>query len=450
MKKVGKYEVGRTIGKGTFAKVKFAINTETSECVALKVLAKDTILRNKMVEQIKQEVSIMKMIRHPNVVRLHEVLASQTKIYIFLEFVSGGELFDKIVHQGRLNEEKSRKYFQQLIDAIEYCHSKGISHRDLKPENLLLDAHGNLKISDFGLSALPHQVREDGLLHTTCGTPNYVAPEVLNNKGYDGAVADIWSCGVILFVLMAGYLPFNDVDLKSLYKKIQHASFSCPTWFSPSAKSLIMKILDPNTQTRITLAGIRSHPWFKKNYIPVRVNDAEETPDLDDVESVFDNAQENFVNEEDVKDTGPSMMNAFELISLSQGLNLSALFDRRQDHVKRQTRFTSNKPAKEIISKMEATARSMGFQVETRKYKMRLESRGARRIDHHLAVAIEVFEMAPSLYMIEVRKAMGDTLKYHKFYKTFCGKLKDITCKMTLGIEKGKHERARSKVQPAL
>ncbi|KAG0565822.1 hypothetical protein KC19_7G016400 [Ceratodon purpureus] len=426
MKKVGKYEVGRTIGKGTFAKVKFAINTETSECVALKVLAKDTILRNKMVEQIKQEVSIMKMIRHPNVVRLHEVLASQTKIYIFLEFVSGGELFDKIVHQGRLNEEKSRKYFQQLIDAIEYCHSKGISHRDLKPENLLLDAHGNLKISDFGLSALPHQVREDGLLHTTCGTPNYVAPEVLNNKGYDGAVADIWSCG------------------------IQHASFSCPTWFSPSAKSLIMKILDPNTQTRITLAGIRSHPWFKKNYIPVRVNDAEETPDLDDVDSVFDNAQENFVNEEDVKDTGPSMMNAFELISLSQGLNLSALFDRRQDHVKRQTRFTSNKPAKEIISKMEATARSMGFQVETRKYKMRLESRGAGRIDHHLAVAIEVFEMAPSLYMIEVRKAMGDTLKYHKFYKTFCGKLKDITCKMTLGIEKGKHERARSKVQPAL
>lgn len=450
MKKVGKYEVGRTVGEGTFAKVKFAINTETGDCVALKVLAKDTVLRNRMVEQIKREVSIMKMIRHPNVVRLHEVLASQTKIYIFLEFVSGGELFDKIVHQGRLNEEKSRRYFQQLIDAVDYCHSMGISHRDLKPENLLLDAKGNLKISDFGLSALPHQVREDGLLHTTCGTPNYVAPEVLNNKGYDGAVADIWSCGVILFVLMAGYLPFNEADLKTLYNKIQHASFSCPSWFSPGAKSLIVKILDPNTRTRIRLEGIRNHPWFRKNYVPVRGSAAEETPDLDDVHSVFDNSKENFVDEEDVKDTGPSMMNAFELISLSQGLNLSALFDRRQDHVKRQTRFTSNKPARDIISRMEATAQSMGFRVETRKYKMRLEGRGAGRTDHQLAVAIEVFEMAPSLYMIEVRKAMGDTLRYHKFYKTFCGQLKDITCRMTLGIEKGKNERACSKVQPAV
>lgn len=253
MRRVGKYAVGRTIGGGTFAKVKFAINTDTGGFVALKVLAKDTILRNKMVEQIKREVSIMKMVRHPNVVRLHEVLASRVKIYIVLEFVSGGELFDEIVHQGKLSEEKSRRYFQQLIDAVDYCHGRGVSHRDLKPENLLLDAQGNLKISDFGLSALPHQVREDGLLHTVCGTPNYVAPEVLENKGYDGAVADIWSCGVILFVLMSGYLPFNEADLKTLYNKIQRAHFFCPAWFSPDAKSLISRILDPNPETRSAL-----------------------------------------------------------------------------------------------------------------------------------------------------------------------------------------------------
>lgn len=249
MRRVGKYALGRTIGVGTFAKVKFAINTDTGGFFAIKVLAKDTILRNKMVEQIKREVSIMKMVRHPNVVRLHEVLSSREKIYIVLEFVSGGELFDEIVHQGRLSEERSRKYFQQLIDAVDYCHGKGVSHRDLKPENLLLDASGNLKISDFGLSALPHQIREDGLLHTVCGTPNYVAPEVLENKGYDGAVADMWACGVILFVLMSGYLPFNEADLKTLYDKIQRADFFCPAWFSPDAKSLISKILDPNPRT---------------------------------------------------------------------------------------------------------------------------------------------------------------------------------------------------------
>lgn len=157
-RKVGKYEVGRTIGEGTFAKVKFAKNSETGESVAVKVMTKSTILKHKMVNQIKREISIMKIVRHPNIVRLNEVLASQTKIYIILEFVTGGELFDKIVNQKRLSEKESRHYFQQLIDAVAHCHSKGVYHRDLKPENLLLGSDGNLKVSDFGLSALPQQV----------------------------------------------------------------------------------------------------------------------------------------------------------------------------------------------------------------------------------------------------------------------------------------------------
>jgi len=173
-----------------------------------------------------------------------------------------------------------------VINAVDYCHSRGVYHRDLKPENLLLDASGTLKVSDFGLSALSQQVREDGLLHTTCGTPNYVAPEVINNKGYDGAKADLWSCGVILFVLMAGYLPFEDSNLMSLYKKIFKADFSCPSWFSTSAKKLIKKILDPNPNTRITIAELINNEWFKKGYQPPRF----ETVDvnLDDVNSIFD------------------------------------------------------------------------------------------------------------------------------------------------------------------
>lgn len=424
-RKVGKYEVGRTIGEGTFAKVKFAQNTETGESVAMKVLAKSTILKHKMVNQIKREISIMKIVRHPNIVKLHEVLASRTKIYIILEFVTGGELFDKIVHQGRLRENESRRYFQQLIDAVDYCHSKGVYHRDLKPENLLLDSQGNLKVSDFGLSALPQQ--GVGLLHTTCGTPNYVAPEVLSHQGYDGAAADVWSCGVILFVLMAGYLPFDETDLPTLYRKINAAEFTCPSWFS-GAESLICRILDPNPQTRICIEGIKSDPWFTKNYVAVRHGEEEEV-NLDDVQAVFDDIEDQYVSEqrEDIE-KGPLIMNAFEMITLSQGLNLSALFDRRQDYIKRQTRFVSREPAKTIISTIEAVAESMGLKVHSRNYKMRLEGISANRTGQ-FAVVLEVFEVAPSLFMVDVRKAAGDTLEYHKFYKNFCCKLEHIIWK---------------------
>jgi serine/threonine protein kinase len=148
------------------------------------------------------------------------------------------------IRHGRLNEADARRYFQQLIDGVDFCHSKGVYHRDLKPENLLLDSQGNLKISDFGLSAWPAQ--GGALLRTTCGTPNYVAPEVLSHKGYDGALADTWSCGVILYVLLAGYLPFDEVDLTTLYGTIESAEYSFPAWFPNGAKSLIHRILDPN------------------------------------------------------------------------------------------------------------------------------------------------------------------------------------------------------------
>ncbi|CAN6442374.1 unnamed protein product [Victoria cruziana] len=423
MRKVGKYEVGRTVGEGTFAKVKFAKNTETGEGVAMKVLAKSSILKHKMVDQIKREISIMKLVRHPNIVRLHEVLASQTKIYIILEFITGGELFDKIVHQGRLSERESRRYFQQIIDAVEYCHKKGVYHRDLKPENLLLDSQGNLKISDFGLSALRRQGVE--LLHTTCGTPNYVAPEVLSHKGYDGSAADVWSCGVILYVLMAGYLPFNETDLPTLYKKINAAEFSCPSWFSSEATALIQKILDPDPDTRIRIEDIKNHEWFQKNYVAAG-HGRDESVNLDDVQAVFDDIEDQYVSEQrGQNDMGPLIMNAFEMITLSQGLNLSALFDRRQDYVKRQTRFVSREPAKVIISTLETVGESMGLKVRARNYKMRLEGVSANKAGQ-FAIALEVFEVAPSLFMVDVRKAAGDTLEYHKFYKQFCSRLEHI------------------------
>eukprot|EP01032_Pedospumella_encystans_P033552 gene33552-37920_t len=149
VKKVGKYELGRSLGEGTFGKVKYAVDTETNEAVAIKILDKEKIQKQNMGNQIKKEISIMKMVKHKYIVGMVEVLASKTKIFIVLELVTGGELFDKIVQVGKLSEEQARFYFQQLVEGVEYCHKLGVCHRDLKPENLLLDEHGNLKISDF-------------------------------------------------------------------------------------------------------------------------------------------------------------------------------------------------------------------------------------------------------------------------------------------------------------
>ncbi|XP_015954854.1 CBL-interacting serine/threonine-protein kinase 23 isoform X2 [Arachis duranensis] len=385
--RVGKYELGRTLGEGNFAKVKFAKNTITGDNVAIKILDKEKVLKHKMINQIKREISTMKLIRHPNVIRMYEVMASKTKIYIVLEFVTGGELFDKIASSGRLKEEEARRYFQQLICAVDYCHSRGVCHRDLKPENLLLDATGMLKVSDFGLSALPQQVREDGLLHTTCGTPNYVAPEVVHNKGYDGAKADLWSCGVILFVLMAGYLPFEDNNLVNLYKKIFKAEFTCPPWFSTNAKKLIIRILEPDPAKRITIADVIENEWFKKGYKPPKFEQANVS--LDDIDSIF---------------------------SESMGL------------VKRETRFTSKCSANEIITKIEEAAGPLGFGVKKSNNKLKIQGEKTGR-KGQLSVATEIFEVAPELYVVELRKAEGDTLEFHKFYKNLSPALKDIVWK---------------------
>jgi 5'-AMP-activated protein kinase catalytic alpha subunit len=444
VRKVGKYEVGRTIGEGTFAKVKFAQNTETGESVAMKVLDRTTIIKHKMVDQIKREISIMKLVRHPNVVRLHEVLASRTKIYIILEFITGGELFDKIVQHGRLSESESRRYFQQLIDGVDYCHSKGVYHRDLKPENLLLDAQENLKISDFGLSALPGE--GINLLRTTCGTPNYVAPEVLSHKGYDGTLADVWSCGVILYVLMAGYLPFDEMDLTTLYSKIDRAEFSCPSWFPVGAKSLIQRILDPNPETRIRIEEIRNDEWFKRSYVPVRLFEYEDV-NLDDVNAVFDDAEEELAEEQHRDDdAGPLTLNAFDLIILSQGLNLSALFDRSQDSVKHQTRFASQKPAKVVLSSMEVVAQSMGFKTHIRNFKMRVEGLAANKTSH-FSVILEIFQVTPNFVMVDIQRAAGDGAEYLKFSKNFCNNLedRDIIWKPANDVCKSKSTKAKSK-----
>ncbi|XP_047308968.1 CBL-interacting serine/threonine-protein kinase 6 [Impatiens glandulifera] len=392
----GKYELGRQLGHGTFAKVYHARNLQNGKSVAMKVVGKEKIIKVGMMDQVKREISVMKMVEHPNIVELHEVMASKTKIYFAMELVRGGELFSKI-SKGRLREESARHYFQQLISAVDFCHSRGVYHRDLKPENLLLDDEGNLKVTDFGLSAFAEHLRQDGLLHTTCGTPAYVAPEVIGKKGYDGAKADIWSCGVILFVLLAGYLPFQDDNVMAMYRKICKGDFKCPPWFSSESRRLITKLLDPNPNSRISIAKIMDSVWFKKS-VPRVMKEK---------------------NDELCKE-GYEEMNAFHIISLSEGFDLSPLFEeKRRD--KEELRFATTMSASSLISLLEEVAEKAGkFDVvkkgggEENTTSVRLQGQvNGRR--GKLGIAADIFAFTPSFLVVEVKKSGGDSLEYNEF-----------------------------------
>nr|QSH71658.1 CBL-interacting protein kinase [Hedychium coronarium] len=410
-----KYEVGRMLGKGTFAKVYYARDLKTSQSVAIKVIDKEKVFKVGLNDQIKREISVMRLVKHPNIVELYEVMATKSKIYFVLEYVKAGELFNKVA-KGKLKEDVARKYFQQLISAVDFCHGRGVYHRDLKPENLLLDENDNLKISDFGLSALAESRRQDGLLHTTCGTPAYVAPEVISRKGYDGAKADIWSCGVILFVLMAGYLPFHDPNLIELYRKIAKADFKCPNWFPLEVRRLLARILDPNPITRITIPKIMENPWFRKgNNGGSNGNDKEmQETDRDKINEVSDSQSINMIEER--PEVGKlTNLNAFDLISLSDGFDLSGMFE-ETDH-KKEARFISHHSASTIIAKLEDIAKFLKLKVKKKDngtLKMEGTRVGKKGV---LAIDAEIFEVTPLFHLVEMKKTNGDTLEYQKLWK---------------------------------
>lgn len=420
---LGRYEIGKLLGHGTFAKVYHARNVKSDESVAIKVIDKEKILKGGLIAHIKREISILRRVRHPNIVQLFEVMATKAKIYFVMEYVKGGELFNKVA-KGRLKEEVARKYFQQLISAVGFCHARGVYHRDLKPENLLLDEAGDLKVSDFGLSAVSDQIRQDGLFHTFCGTPAYVAPEVLARKGYNAAKVDIWSCGVILFVLMAGYLPFHDQNVMAMYKKIYKGEFRCPRWFTPELVRLLSRLLDTNPETRITIPEIMENRWFKRGFKHIKFYIEDDTVRLcnaeddsrDDVESM--SSDQSLSESESEWETRrrlstlprPASLNAFDIISFSPGFDLSGLFEEGGG----DARFVSGAPVSKIISKLEEIAKVVSFTVRKKDYRVSLE--GSREgVKGPLTIAAEIFELTPSLVVVEVKKKGGDKGEYEEF-----------------------------------
>ncbi|KAI7757939.1 hypothetical protein M8C21_007675 [Ambrosia artemisiifolia] len=312
------------------------------------------------------------------------VLASKTKIYMILEYVNGGELFDTIASKGKLSESDGRKLFQQLIDGVSYCHDKGVYHRDLKLENVLVDAKGGIKISDFGLSALPQHLRDDELLHTTCGSPNYVAPEILSNRGYDGATSDTWSCGVILYVILTGYLPFDDRNLAVLYQKVYFkGDVQMPKWLPSGAKNLIKRILDPNPKTRIIMADIKADEW---RAIPVR--DREQDSNRIMFLQILMMKMRKPTDSEKVPES-PGHINAFELISMSSSLALSGFFE-KEDVSERKVRFTSTYSSRKLLEKIDDTASQMGLRVQKKNGKLKVvQHHKERRKSCNLSVTAE-------------------------------------------------------------
>ncbi|KAJ6291264.1 hypothetical protein OIU76_023342 [Salix suchowensis] len=377
----GKYEVGKLLGCGAFAKVYHARDVQTGKSVAIKIINKKKIANPSLMSNIKREISIMRKLNHPNIVKIIEIA------------------------KGRFSEDLSRKYFRQLISAVGYCHLRGVFHRDLKPENLLLDENGNMKVSDFGLSAVTDQIQLDGLLHTLCGTPAYVAPEILTKKGYDGAKIDVWSCGVILFVLSAGYLPFNDPNLMAMYKKIYKGEFQCPKWMSTDLKRFLSRLLNTNPETRITIDEILKDPWFKKG----------KHKEVSFYSEEFNRGGDEKKDEE----FASTSLNAFDIISFSSGLNLSGLFDDSYSVVDDGERLVSTESPEDLVKKVEEFAKEERLRVKRRK-EWGLEMEGQ---NGNLMLSVEIRRLTDTLFVVEANRNGGDAGCYKEMWNN---KLKPV------------------------
>ncbi|XP_054651514.1 MAP/microtubule affinity-regulating kinase 3a isoform X17 [Dunckerocampus dactyliophorus] len=259
---VGNYRLLKTIGKGNFAKVKLARHILTGREVAIKIIDKTQLNPNSL-QKLFREVRIMKILNHPNIVKLFEVIETERTLYLVMEYASGGEVFDYLVAHGRMKEKEARAKFRQIVSAVQYCHQKHIVHRDLKAENLLLDADMNIKIADFGFS---NEFTLGNKLDTFCGSPPYAAPELFQGKKYDGPEVDVWSLGVILYTLVSGSLPFDGQNLKELRERVLRGKYRIPFYMSTDCENLLKRFLVLNPAKRGTLEQIMKDRWINAGF----------------------------------------------------------------------------------------------------------------------------------------------------------------------------------------
>ena len=261
--KLSDYEIGETLGTGSFGRVRISKNRKTNEYVAMKIMKKVEILKSKQADHIANEIKILSMIDHPFVIKFDGFTQDDKYLYLALELINGGELFTYLRGVGRFPVDQARVYIAQIVSIFEYLHSKNIIYRDLKPENILIHKSGYLKLTDFGFAKIV-----EGRTYTLCGTPEYLAPEIILNKGH-GKPVDWWTCGILLYEMIAGIDPFSDDDPMMVYQKILKGKIKFPSGFDSNAKSLVKHLLESDLTKRYgNLKGgvkdIKGHRFFKE------------------------------------------------------------------------------------------------------------------------------------------------------------------------------------------
>ncbi|GLJ14543.1 hypothetical protein SUGI_0235430 [Cryptomeria japonica] len=360
------YELGHVIGIGTVAKVYTAKNTHSGEIFALKVVDKEKLCEEDM-DKIDREITAMLWLRHPNIVRMYDVIETEKKIFLTMEYAGGGDLW-KIA--GKLNQDLVRKYLRQLISAMDYCHSKGFIHRDLRAENLLLDGNGNIKVSNFGLCALPSEVDSQGLVKIGRfgGRLQYTAPELLVSKDrFDGSKADIWACGIILYVILTGNFPFETSNLTDFVRNVSTGGFECPGWFPGEVNDLVSMLLVPNPRKRICLPMLQTVDWVCKGL------------------------------EEEVG-----------------GHELGADLEEDEDEGVDEFRFTTNLVVGEIALRIVEIVSGAGFRVWRNDWLVKMEwvemGRGSC-----LGVVVKFLELKAGLVLVEMSKTLGESEEFERF-----------------------------------
>ncbi|KAI7889257.1 kinase-like domain-containing protein, partial [Mucor mucedo] len=275
LKKVGSYTLTKTLGKGSTGKVKLAIDTESDKKMAVKIVSrkimksesdnKDEKVKTEIRREIRtvREASMMLLLDHPYIVRVEEMILVDDFYYIFMEHVDGGQLLDYVISHGKLKEKQARHFSRQIASALDYCHHNSIVHRDLKVENILISRAGNIKIIDFGLSNL---FSPRSHLSTFCGSLYFAAPELLHGRVYTGPEVDVWSFGVVLYVLVCGQVPFDDPTVYGLHKKVKQGLLEFPSHLTSGVKDLIQRMLITDPQKRATMSQLMSHPWMTKGF----------------------------------------------------------------------------------------------------------------------------------------------------------------------------------------
>ena len=320
------YEIKETIGKGTFSIVKLGINKITNEKVAIKILKKKKMQKNKDKLRLEREINILKRLHHINLIKIHKISEESDNYFIVMEYCENGELFNYIVAHERLSEEETAYFFYQLINGLDYIHHKNIVHRDLKPENLLLSQGNILKIVDFGLSN--YYYPEEQLLSTPCGSPCYASPEMVCGNKYNGFKIDVWSCGIIIFAMICGYLPFEDPNNEILFKKIMKCKVDYPEYLSEEVLDILNKIIVIDPNKRINIEQIRQHPFYLKgkNEFKKKHKDL-----IDQVELIENNDSEDNNIEDDIVFNHDNFYDSGLNIKKSKSSNLLKEFDNKND-----------------------------------------------------------------------------------------------------------------------